>query len=159
MLDITTLAAWGEFIGGIAVVVSLVYLAGQIRQNSRMLRASSTASTSQLLLSQNDAIIQDADAARFYFDGMADSNSLSEVDRGRFNMLIHNQLHVTAQQYEFVHDGVGSTRVWDQHERGLRWQLQQPGIQQWWREFAEVCFGTEFIEYVNGLIREGEAAE
>jgi len=26
-MDITTLAAWGEFLGGIAVVVSLVYLA------------------------------------------------------------------------------------------------------------------------------------
>ena len=33
-MDITILAAWGEFIGGIAVVVSLIYLAGQIRQNS-----------------------------------------------------------------------------------------------------------------------------
>jgi hypothetical protein len=35
-MDITILAAWGEFIGGIAVVVSLVYLASQIRQNSRL---------------------------------------------------------------------------------------------------------------------------
>ena len=35
-MDITTLAAWGEFLGGIAVVVSLVYLASQIRQNSRL---------------------------------------------------------------------------------------------------------------------------
>jgi hypothetical protein len=40
MLDITTLAAWGEFIGEIAVVVSLIYLAGQTRQNSRLLRTS-----------------------------------------------------------------------------------------------------------------------
>ena len=32
-MEITTLAAWGEFIGGIAVVVSLIYLAGQIRQS------------------------------------------------------------------------------------------------------------------------------
>ncbi len=32
-MDITTLAAWGEFIGGIAVVVSLVYLASQIRHS------------------------------------------------------------------------------------------------------------------------------
>ncbi len=30
MLDINTLAAWGEFIGGIAVVVSLIYLARRI---------------------------------------------------------------------------------------------------------------------------------
>ena len=40
MLDITTLAAWGEFIGGIAVVVSLIYLAGQIRSNTKTVRAS-----------------------------------------------------------------------------------------------------------------------
>ena len=39
-MDITTLAAWGEFLGGIAVVISLVYLASQIRQNSKLLRAS-----------------------------------------------------------------------------------------------------------------------
>jgi hypothetical protein len=39
-MDITTLAAWGEFLGGIAVVVSLIYLAGQIRQNSRLLQIS-----------------------------------------------------------------------------------------------------------------------
>ena len=40
------LAAWGEFLGGIAVVVSLIYLAGQIRQNSRLLRASTSAANS-----------------------------------------------------------------------------------------------------------------
>ena len=38
-MDITTLAAWGEFLGGIGVIVSLIYLASQIRQNSRLLRA------------------------------------------------------------------------------------------------------------------------
>ena len=40
MLDITTLAAWGEFVGGIAVVVSLIYLAAQIRMNTKTVRAS-----------------------------------------------------------------------------------------------------------------------
>ena len=43
MLDITTLAAWGEFIGGIAVVVSLIYLAGQIRVSTKTVRASNRA--------------------------------------------------------------------------------------------------------------------
>ena len=41
-MDITTLAAWGEFLGGIAVVVSLIYLASQIRQNTRIIRASNS---------------------------------------------------------------------------------------------------------------------
>jgi hypothetical protein len=34
-MDITSLAAWGEFLGGIAVVVSLIYLASQIRNRSK----------------------------------------------------------------------------------------------------------------------------
>ena len=33
MLDITTLATWGEFLGGIAVVVSLVYFVSRSRLN------------------------------------------------------------------------------------------------------------------------------
>ncbi len=45
MLDITTLAAWGEFLGGLGVIASLVYLASQIRQNSRLLRTSTASST------------------------------------------------------------------------------------------------------------------
>ena len=45
IMDITTLAAWDESLGGIAVVVSLIYLASRIRQNSKLLRAS-TASAS-----------------------------------------------------------------------------------------------------------------
>ncbi len=53
MFDITTLAAWGEFIGGIAVVVSLIYLAGQVRQNSKLVRASTTAATNQTQAAQN----------------------------------------------------------------------------------------------------------
>jgi len=36
-MDITTLAAWREYLGGIAVVVSLIYLASQIRKNSKLL--------------------------------------------------------------------------------------------------------------------------
>jgi len=47
-MDITTLAAWGEFLGGIAVVVSLIYLAGQIRQNSNLLRSSSASTTAEV---------------------------------------------------------------------------------------------------------------
>ena len=46
-MDITILAAWGEFIGGIAVVVSLVYLASQIRQNSLISMSPTTAAFPQ----------------------------------------------------------------------------------------------------------------
>jgi hypothetical protein len=48
-MDINTLAAWGEFIGGFAVVISLVYLASQIRQNSRQMRAATGTAASLVI--------------------------------------------------------------------------------------------------------------
>jgi hypothetical protein len=39
-MDLTQLANLGEFIGGVAVLVTLVYLAAQIRQNTRSVQAS-----------------------------------------------------------------------------------------------------------------------
>ena len=70
-MDITPLAAWGEFIGGIAVVVSLVYLAGQIRQNTKTARVSNFGD--MLLASdQYNAAISDPETASLYLRGLAD---------------------------------------------------------------------------------------
>ena len=71
-MDITTLAAWGEFIGDIAVVVSLIYLASQIRQNSKLLKASTASATHEVLSLSNSFVVQDPEMARIYWDGMED---------------------------------------------------------------------------------------
>ena len=39
-MSIETMGAWGEFVGGIAVVLTLIYLAYQTRQNSRQMALS-----------------------------------------------------------------------------------------------------------------------
>ncbi|MBW2422862.1 MAG: hypothetical protein JRG86_01345 [Deltaproteobacteria bacterium] len=88
-MDSVTLAAWGELIGGIAVVASLIDLASQIRQNSRLLRTSlaTVGLDSQNLMA--DRMTQDSDLAHIYFSGLDDQSALSEHDRERFDLLIH----------------------------------------------------------------------
>ncbi len=85
---IATLAAWGEFIGGIAVVVSLIYLAGQIRQNSKLLRASTASATIAAFNATAGLMAQDPEAARIYWDAMLDRAALSESDRRRFDAMM-----------------------------------------------------------------------
>lgn len=158
MLDITTLAAWGEFIGGIAVVVSLIYLASQIRQNSKLLRASTASASVSGVNDQSSLIVQDPEVARIFWDGLEDRSSLSESDRRRFDALIGMQLSALNQEYQFAADGVIGSTVWSSRTRGYRRVLQQPGMRQWWNEWRDV-YGDEFGEFVDGLVREGEAAE
>jgi hypothetical protein len=156
MLDINTLAAWGEFIGGIAVVVSLIYLAGQIRQNSRLLRASTASATIDAFNDASSLIVQDPEVARIYWDGMADRSSLSEADQRRFDALVAMNFNQWNQEHQFAGDGVISPGVWDSRTRTLRRFLQLQGLRQWWNEWRDM-YGDEFCEFVDGLIREGEA--
>jgi hypothetical protein len=108
MLDITILAAWGEFIGGIAVVVSLIYLASQIRQNSRLLQASTTSASSQVEVAVNTLMAQDPKVAKAYAEGLADLDSLSEESRRRFDAVAMLWIQVVTQQHQFQLDGIGS---------------------------------------------------
>jgi hypothetical protein len=159
MLDITTLAAWGEFIGGIAVVVSLIYLASQIRQNSKLLRASTASATAQTQTTAAVLQAQDPDVARIFWDGIQDRASLSESDRRRFDMLAEVTMMGTLQQYEFTREGIQLPLAAERREAGLRRMSQGPGFKEWWREGMGTDYPQEFRDYVDGLIREGEAAE
>ncbi len=135
-MDITTLAAWGEFIGGIAVVVSLIYLAGQIRQNSKLLRASTASAT----IATN-----------------ADFSGLSEDDMQRFDSLLGMMFTGHNQEYQFAADGVIGRAVWENRIRSMRRLLPLPGYRQWWNEWGDL-YSDDFRKLVDGLIREGEAA-
>lgn len=78
-MDITTLAAWGEFLGGIAVVVSLIYLASQIRQNSRLLNASSASTQAQSTSAFSSLVAQDPEVARIFLEGGADRETIAQI--------------------------------------------------------------------------------
>ena len=105
MLDINTLAAWGEFIGGIAVVVSLIYLAAQIRANTKTVRASNYGDIAVASNEFNTSIL-DPEVASLLVRGLDDYAALSAEDQWRFNSLV--SLMVSP-----VH------RAWDLHERAL----------------------------------------
>lgn len=156
-MDIITLAAWGEFLGGIAVVASLIYLASQIRQNSRFLEASIADTRLKSLNEGAVLVVQDADVARIYWDGIANRSSLPEADRRRFDPLLTIVFQGQRENYKYYRDGMISRETWEGYEQGLRWQLQQPGVREWWREWNRVL-PLEFRDFVEGLIREVEAA-
>jgi hypothetical protein len=154
MLDITTLAAWGEFIGGIAVVVSLIYLASQIRQNSKLLRVSTASATTANLTPVSGMAVQDPEVGRIWEDGTADRESLSQDDRRRFDLLMARYLAGSLQQYEFIREGIALPLSAELGEQGLGWQMQQRGAQHWWRERG-AFYPQEFRDYVDDLIRKG----
>jgi len=156
-MDITTLAAWGEFLGGIAVVVSLVYLASQIRQNSKLLRVSTTISVCESDIEFAKLRIADPEGMLVLRAGLAGRESLTEVEQERFDGLLDMSIRILQKDYFVAQDGAMKQPLWQGEQQKMAFLLRQPGSQKWWDEWR-FTFNDEFCDFVDGLIREGEAA-
>ena len=84
------IGAVGETVGALAVLVTLVYLAMQIRQNTKSVQAAAVDSANSQVSRIREVIFADADVANMYRRGTEDPASLSQDDTIRYRLLIHN---------------------------------------------------------------------
>ena len=107
------LGNFGEFIGAIAVVITLVYLAVQVRLGKKSLDASTQliqrgydlqVSDTQKLISESVSehlrpMVQDAELAQIWLDGIS-GKDLSEVDQFRFRAMCHESIWQEATMHD-----------------------------------------------------------
>ena len=80
----------GELIGAFATVATLAYLASQIRQNTRAVRAAAVDSSISHSIDVRKSIYESEALTRIYNSGSHDPEALSEEDLVRFRLLYHN---------------------------------------------------------------------
>ena len=156
-MDITTLAAWGEFLGGIAVVVSLIYLASQIRQNSKLLQVSATVAVATGNRLGASTVLDDPSLARIWTLESTEFESLPEDEQLSLGAFVNLQLASFYQNYYLRKDGVVRDEVWKAQRRMNASLFRRAWTQKVWSD-SRFSFSDEFGEFLDGLIREGEAA-
>src|SRR5437899_11243050 len=83
-MNLNDLANIGQVIGALAVVISLIYVALQIRQNTNAVRSATAQSVHEHFANWYHLIAADAELARIAANGLRDYASLSEQDKVRF---------------------------------------------------------------------------
>jgi hypothetical protein len=73
------IGAVAEVIGALAVLITLIYLALQIRQNTRAINSSALDSTVNTISIARQSIYENDDVARVYLKGMATPEELDEL--------------------------------------------------------------------------------
>jgi hypothetical protein len=132
-MSIDTLGNLGDFMGGLAVIVSLVYLARQIRQNTRMLRASALSSTTDTYVAFNHLLGSDPLAARVFQIGLEDFAALAENEQRQFLNLMRAALISYEHVYQNYDAGLIDAEVWLRYQREAKRLLQLPHIDNWWQ--------------------------
>ena len=133
-MSISDLGSLGEFIGSIAVLLTLIYLALQIRQNTHATRAVSHHAITDALNQLNLTLGKDDVVAQIWITGMNDRSSLNEVQREQFDALLRAYMHVCDTMYYQAQVGAGDNGLWEAEKRYLGVILTSNGGKDWLEE-------------------------
>jgi hypothetical protein len=154
-LDLSQLADLGEFLGGIFVVFSLVYLAIQIRQNTQSNRAENFARGLERISEMQATLSRDPELASLHARGVADASSLTPQERIRFTWWFAEAFGAFEFLFHQSKTGAIPDEIWDRWSETVAWWLSYPGVQSWWRA-NPAPFSRSFTRFVDELIREGQ---
>lgn len=164
-MTIQDLGAIGELVGGLAVVLSLVYVAFQVRQNSRQieqnsrhLEASMYHSSGQAFAQWWSLLVQDEELTGLWNSGLA-GETLSSNEKLRFYGMM--SILFNAFENNFHQEQLGA------HHRGtlgisrstISGILASPGGSAWWVRVAGRSLTPEFIREVESQISIAQATD
>ena len=107
-MDIQDFGAIGELLAAIATLITLIYLAQQIRQNSKNLQESTSASMNQGWTSINTRISSDPQFASIFLRGRANLAELDPVETEQFRAFVQDILNMAVYA-----DGLEGPRSFD----------------------------------------------
>jgi hypothetical protein len=141
----------GDFLGGIGVVVTLIYLAVQIRKNTRSVRAASLNSISTSISEFMDRVAEDPELTKLWFDGLSREVDLSETDNRRFALLLLSLMRRWENAFHQGRAGTLESAAWAGMREGLTTVFSSPGAQAWWIG-ARGLFSPEFVAFAERSI-------
>ena len=97
-MNLETGAALGEIIGAAAVVISVIYLAIQIRKQTEEARLAATRDLAFHSQENFQQLVQDPELLNIYRKGIADYDSLPEDERLRLSLFFANLFRVAELQ-------------------------------------------------------------
>ena len=145
-----------EIVSAIAVVIGLVFVGMELRQNTLMQRVSATQTLVTDYERALDVLAFEADAACIYVRGINGLESLNDADRLRFFVMLFQIYRSGEQLHYYSVEGMVEPRIWRGFERQLNEISQLPGVQQWW-DLRQDWFSDEFQNYIGGSIESGTA--
>lgn len=153
-LDLDALANLGEFVSGIAVVVSLLYLAYQVRQSTKSLKTENYARALERVSALQARLSSDAAFAAIVTRGTIDPSRLTAEQRVQFTWTFYEMFGAFEFMFHQAESGALPREVWQRWSDTLTWWISLPGVQAWWVA-QPAPFSASFTSHVNGRLREG----
>ncbi|MCX2983117.1 hypothetical protein EYC98_19825 [Halieaceae bacterium IMCC14734] len=147
----------GDFLGGIGVVLTLLYLALQIRQNTKQLKADTLAAetiaiegTTSDIARWIGEIVENRDLAELWSRGLLDIDQLDETDRLRFDYLGVQLLQAWQTVFRRCKQ-VDDPDLWVMTLRYFKMYFRNPGFQSLWAS-SRMLLVPDFVAAIEEAV-------
>ena len=147
-MSLGDLANLGQIIGAIAVVISLFYVAYQIRQNTNAVRSATAQTVHEHFAKWYHLLAADGDLSQIVANGLRDYSSLSEQEKNRFIATFMAFLSYSQNAFLKWREGLLASPLWMGWELLIMNLICAPGGRAFWKE-RSYLFGEEFRQYVE----------
>jgi len=147
--------AIGQMIGALGVIVSLIYLALQVRADARARRAQTLHDLATAISSYAQSIVENEDVAELWTRGLERLDSLNTVEFVRFNFMATRLFRTHEEAYQQHRLGHLPLPLWqDCFENVLDRQLSFPGLRSWLQGGARNAYSVKFRELLDAKLAE-----
>ena len=141
------IGAIGELLGALAVVLTIGYLAVQVRQNTRGMKVAAKLEITKQHSEYTDLILLNPELFDLQTKGRS-GEDLSEIEWARFSLLMQRATwHFSSMHYQYRAQAL-SAEEWYESQRLIDWFTLAPGYRSWWDKNA-INYSADFRNYVN----------
>ena len=144
--------AIGEIVGAIAVVLTLGYLAVQIRQNTRTVRSAAHQAWSSSTAELNMVLPSNREFARVYRTGSENPTRLEPEQRDQFNIFVIQIFNAYQSLFfQFRHGTIDEVH-WQSNLKTIRRILSAPGARGCWDRYGEDFLDPRFRDCITNEV-------
>lgn len=149
------MGAVAELIGSITVLITLIYLSIQVRQNSRIQRQQNVTEQTNRCIDSGQLLASDPEFADIFSRAM-NNTDLTATEFRRLGGFLFAILTDFEEMYYTHKAGQQSEFRWENLNKHVFWQIRpETKGNDWWHGMKENFYTKEFIDYVDRLLEAG----
>lgn len=141
-----------EMIGGIAIIISLLFVGIQVRESSKATRSATAASTVSQVTSFYSDLGNNTEGSRIFYEFQMRPDSLNETELFQAMMNSHGIMLTIQNSYYLVEEGTLDEKIKQSLVASIIAVKDNPGFKLFWKTRKDLFF-PEFQIYVEELIK------
>ena len=150
-----TLENWAliaEIVGSVAVVVSLIFVGVQLRDNTSATKSATASAASSATTAWYSAMGTSAQASALFFNFMNEPDSLTPQERLQAVFAVHSALTNFQTSFMLANEGTLDSQIKDTILEAVVVVKDKPGFKYYWEQ-RRAFFYSQFQEYVEQLMK------